>query len=116
MLGVNPLVSAGNTQRLLAAHNFARYLSSKEVQEERFDEFGIAPTNKEVVTLDKVTSSESIKAINEQAKYAVPQTAVPGNIWTAPQTFTQGIIDGTVTLDNMAAALETLNASVEASK
>ena len=73
-------------------------------------------TNKEVVTLDKVTSSESIKAINEQAKYAVPQTAVPGNIWTAPQTFTQGIIDGTVTLDNMATALETLNASIEASK
>ena len=116
MLGVNPLVSAGDTQRLLAAHNFARYLSSKEVQEKRFDTFGIAPTNKEVSVLDKVTSSEAIKAIGDQAKYAVPQTAVPGNIWTAPQTFTQGIIDGTVTLDNMAAALETLNASIEASK
>lgn len=116
MLGVNPLVSAGDTQRLLAAHNFARYLSSKEVQEKRFDTFGIAPTNKEVFALDKVTSSAAIKAIGDQAKYAVPQTAVPGNIWSAPQTFTQGIIDGTITLDNMAAALETLNASIEASK
>ena len=116
MLGVNPLVSAGNTQRLLAAHNFARYLSSKEVQEKRFDTFGIAPTNKEVFALEKVTSSAAIKAIGDQAKYAVPQTAVPGNIWSAPQTFTQGIIDGTITLDNMAAALETLNASIEASK
>ena len=116
MLGVNPLVSVGNTQRLLAAHNFARYLSSKEVQEKRFDTFGIAPTNKEVFALDKVTSSAAIKAIGDQAKYAVPQTAVPGNIWTAPQNFTQGIKDGTITLENMEAALETLNASIEASK
>lgn len=116
MLGVNPLVSAGDTQRLLAAHNFARYLSSKEVQEKRFDTFGIAPTNKEVFALDKVTSSAAIKAIGDQAKYAVPQTAVPANIWSAPQAFTQGIIDGTITLDNMAAALETLNASIEANK
>lgn len=116
MLGVNPLVSAGDTQRLLAAHNFARYLSSKEVQEKRFDTFGIAPTNKEVSALEKVTSSAAIKAIGDQAKYAVPQTAVPGNIWSAPQAFTQGIIDGTITLENMEAALETLNASIEASK
>ena len=59
MLGVNPLVSAADTQRLLAAHNFARYLSSKEVQEKRFDTFGIAPTNKEVSALEKVKAAWS---------------------------------------------------------
>lgn len=116
MLGVNPQVSSNDNDRLLAAHNFAKYLTAKTVQEARFDEFNIAPTNKEVAALDKVTGDEAIKAISDQARFAVPQTAVPGNIWSAPQTFTQGIIDGTITLDNMAEALETLNESIEASK
>lgn len=116
MLGVNPQVSSGDSQRLLEAHLFAEYLASYDVQSSRFDEFGTAPTNATLATEEKVTSDPAIVAISEQATYAVAQTAVPGNIWTAPSTFTQGIKDGTITLENMEAALETLNASIEASE
>ncbi len=114
--GVNPQVSAGDNARLKAAHNVARYLCSEEVQMKRFETFSTAPTNKVVAAKEEVKSDIAVAAISAQAEFAVPQTAVPGKIWSAPVTFTEGIEKGEITPDNMAAALKTLNEAVEASK
>lgn len=115
VLGVNPQASSGNDERLAAAHEVAMYLASKEVQEKRFDSFSTVPTNKEVKELQKVKDSKVVNAIINQTPFAVPQTAVPPQIWTAPQTFVKGIVDGTVTLENMQDALITMNEAIEAS-
>lgn len=114
--GVNPLRSAGDAARLALAHEVAMYLCSQEAQESRFDAFQTAPTNTTVAALDKVVNNIAVKAINEQSEFATPQTAVPAAIWTAPQTFTQGIIDKTITLTNIETHLQILNDAVEASK
>lgn len=114
--GVNPLRSAGDADRLALAHEVAMYLSSEAVQESRFDAFQTAPTNTTVAALDKVVNNVAVKAINEQSEFATPQTAVPAAIWNAPQTFTQGIINNEVTLENIETHLQILNDAIEASK
>ena len=114
--GVNPLRSAGDAERLALAHEVAMYLVSKEAQEARFDAFQTAPTNSTVAALEKVVNNVAVKAINEQAEFATPQTAVPAAIWNAPQTFTQGIIDESVTLETIPTNMKVLNDAIEASK
>ncbi|MGM9873689.1 MAG: extracellular solute-binding protein [Bacilli bacterium] len=115
VLGVNPQASSGNDDRLAAAHEVAMYLCSEEVQEKRFDDFSTVPTNINVKQLQKVKDSKVVSAIFDQSEFAVAQTAVPPQIWTAPQTFVAGIINGTITLDNMQEALITMNEAIEAS-
>lgn len=113
LYGVNPQRSQGDATRLALAHEVATYLVSEEVQESRFDAFSIAPTNEVVAAMDKVTSNIAVKAISAQAEFAVPQTAVPPKIWDAPVTFTAGIKDGSITLENIAEAMATLNDTIE---
>lgn len=114
--GVNPQRSSGDAERLALAHEVAAYLCSEEVQESRFDNFQTAPTNTNVAALEKVQTNVSVMAINEQAVYATPQTAVPANIWSAPQELVANIKDGSVTEENIAEAMVTLNNSIKASQ
>lgn len=116
MVGVNPQVSSGNNDRLLAAHNFATYLTTEAVQLSKFEAFVAGPTNKAAMNNEKVKTNEAMAAVSTQTPYTVAQTALPGNIWTAPAAFTQGIIDGTITLENMPEYLETLNTQIINSK
>ena len=113
VLGVNPMVSSGDDDRLAAAHEVAMYLAGEEVQTKRFEDFSTVPTNNNVKNLDKVKSSKVVNAIVSQSEFAVAQTAVPPKIWTAPQTFVEGIINKTITLENMQAALVTMNEAIE---
>lgn len=112
LYGVNPQASQGNQTRLAVAHEVAIFLADKDSQQARFDTFKVAPTNTEVAANPTVQNTPHIKAIAEQAKYSVPQGAVPAGVWSAPETFVKGIEAGTITLDNMAAALETLNNTI----
>lgn len=114
--GVNPQSSSNNALRLAAAHNVAIFLTGKTAQSDRFTTFKVAPTSTEVAALDEVINTPHIKALKEQAAYAVPQTAVPGNIWSAPTTFVQAVKKGDVTDANIATYLKTLNDSIKASK
>lgn len=87
LYGVNPSRSDTSTTKQAVAHKIANYLVSKEVQEARFDDLTIAPTNKDIKKLDKVQNTPHIKAIAAQAAYSVAQTIVPSKIWdtsTAP--------------------------------
>lgn len=91
LYGVNPMKSAGNPDRLALLHTIANYLVSDSVQEDRWDSLKIAPTAKSVAAMDKVTSDDHIKAINDQAQYSVAQTIVPGGIWSACSTLVSSI-------------------------
>lgn len=116
LYGVNPQASSGNNERLLAAHYFAEYLISEEVQELRFDMLGILPTNTNAMALDKIKNHDVYKAISAQKPYTVAQTAVPANIWSAPVTLVTGIKNKDVTEANIEQAMKTLNDNIEASK
>ena len=115
LYGVNPQRSTGEGERLMAAHDFAKFLTSQETQDWRFDNFSIAPTNTTVAALSKVTSNPAVKAITAQSQYAVAQTATPANLWTAPNTLTAAIANKQVNnIETLKAALKTMNDSIEA--
>nr|MDE5715845.1 extracellular solute-binding protein [Anaeroplasmataceae bacterium] len=116
LFGVNPQRAQGNTERLVAAHQLAVFLSGKECQLKRFDDQGVAPCNLEAAKEQRVLDSENVAVLVEQAKFAHAQTAVPANFWTAPITLITGMTDGTISLDNLQEAIETLNTSIKNSK
>lgn len=112
--GVNPLVSGTDTARLALDHALANYLVSESVQSGRFDAFQTAPTNKTVAALDKVKNNICVNAINEQAKYAIPQTVVPAGVWKAPDSLYAGLDDKSISTDaQITTALVALNTKVE---
>ncbi|MBD5390560.1 extracellular solute-binding protein [bacterium] len=116
LLGVNPQRAQGNADRLAAAHQLAVFLSGKECQLKRFDDQGVAPCNIEAAKEERVLASPNVQVLLEQAKFAHPQTAVPAAFWTAPNTLTAGIKAGDITLDNLQAAIDTLNNSIRGAK
>ena len=93
LYGVNAQPAAGDTTRIGLLHSIANYLVSEKVQSARFDAFSTAPTNVAVSEMEKVTSNQYIKAINDQSQYAIPQTITPPNLWTAPDGFYSQIVD-----------------------
>lgn len=116
LYGVNPIRSGDDANRLSVVHGLANYLVSKESQEARFKALATAPTNKEVAATDEVVATPHIAALAAQAEFAVAQGAVPANVWSAPVTYTQSIIDGQVTDENVAQFMENLNKSIIDSK
>ena len=91
LYGVNPQKSSGNADRLALLHTVANFLVSDEIQEGRWDTLQVAPTSDKVAALEKVAGDDHIKAINDQAKYSVGQTIVPGDIWKAMEALADSI-------------------------
>lgn len=110
--GVNPQVSKGDTERLQAAHELAMYLSGEKAQTERYEKYGIGPCHSESMKNPSMASNPNMIVLNEQSKFGHPQDAVPANFWVATEKFIAGIIDGSVTLNNMQEAINTLNNSI----
>ncbi len=81
LYGVNPSRTGTTTEKLSDLHKLANYLISKDVQEKRFDDLTIVPTNAEVKALSKVQETPHVKALADQSAYAVAQTIVPGHVW-----------------------------------
>ncbi len=119
LFGINPQRAAGDTDRLVAANELAKYLSGKAAQLKRFDEKGIAPCNLEAAAEERVTADPNVKVLIEQAKFAHEQTAVPGNFWSAPATLAtaieEGIKDSSLTDEKLVALVKTMNDSVKSS-
>lgn len=116
LYGVNAQPAAGDTTRIGLLHSIANYLASEEVQSARFDAFSTAPTNVAVSEMEKVTSNQYIKAINDQSEFAIPQTITPPNLWTAPDAFYSQIVDakGTpLTDEQIQAAMTVINNNLE---
>lgn len=122
LFGVNPQRSQGDVERLAAAHQLALFLSNKECQLKRFDSQGVAPCNNAAASESRVVNDANVKVLYQQAEFAHVQTAVPGNFWTAPNTFTAGVKageydgDGTFDLTKLTTAMEVLNKSIKDSK
>lgn len=114
LYGVNKIKNGSDTKKQTTLHKLANYLVSKDVQEKRFDDLTIAPTNKEVKALQKVQDTPHIKAIAAQAAFSVAQTIVPGNIWkeeTNPYASLLNKKDATDT--ELQAFLNTYNTAVQ---
>lgn len=81
LYGVNPSRTGTTTEKLSDLHKLANFLISKDVQEKRFDDLTIVPTNAEVKAMTKVQNTPHVKALADQSAFAVAQTIVPGHVW-----------------------------------
>ena len=77
------------SQHIDEAHKLAAFLSSQDMQEKRFDDSAIGPSNNVVAAMDKVKNNIAIAAISEQlkAENSVIQTAMPGSYWSEMESF-----------------------------
>jgi len=76
MIGVNAASKFPRTSQILAY-----YLSSKECQQQRADQLGWSPTNKEVIESDTVKNDVTISALVAQSAHAVAQVNVADTFW-----------------------------------
>ena len=118
LFGVNPLRSAGDEDRLVAAHELAMFLSGKDAQLARFENAGVAPCHYEAANSEQVKANENIAVLASHGSYAHAQTAVPGEFWNAPTTLVATLKSAEfgATDAEFAAICKTFNDSVKASK
>ncbi len=76
------------------SHKLAAFLSSEAMQVKRLTESGIGPSNVVAATNPAIESNLALKALAEQNKHAVAQTAVPANFWDPTKAFGIAIVDG----------------------
>lgn len=97
LLGVNP--AKGDDAKLVAAHELAKFITSKDIQLERYNALGTLPTNKEALNDAEVAKSDIARIISAQsaADGYLPQSALPSKIWNAPEVLAKAMIDETKT-------------------
>lgn len=91
------------------AKEFAKFMTSKEMLQMRFEDTDQIPPRKDIVT-----DNEFSNGIKEQLKYATPMPTIPqlGTYWNAMGSAYSGIWDG----DNVKTSLDAAAASMEAAK
>ena len=108
LLGVKPQTEAGKMKLCL---DLAQYLSSEEVQLDRYNAVGWGPSNKAAQENDTVKSNEALTAYKEQCQYTIPQGQYPADYWTLATSFGDDIISGKLTTsssdEDIMAALQT---------
>jgi arabinogalactan oligomer / maltooligosaccharide transport system substrate-binding protein len=110
LYGVN-----SQTKNPQAAMALAEYLTSKDSQKLRFDKFSYAPTNLELANdTAALSSNPALAASAAQSKYATLQTSIPqiANYWPAMDSFGTGLMDGSITKDNLQSKLDDLVTNV----
>lgn len=118
LYGVNKQKSQ-SSEKLAVLHKLANYLVSSSVQEKRFDDLTIAPTDKTVKAMAKVQNTPHVKALADQAQFAVAQTIVPDGAWTeATNPYTPILAKGseTITDAELQNYMDSFNAAVTAKK
>ena len=76
------------SKHLPEAHKLAAFLSSEKMQEKRFDDNKIGPSNVKVAAMDKVKSNLAIATIaKEIEETAITQKPMPGTYWTEMEAF-----------------------------
>ena len=112
LLGVNPQRAAGDTDRLLAAHELAKYLAGKEAQLARFENAEIAPCHIEASATPAVQASPNVAVLSAQGAFAHAQTSVPDGVWSAPNVMVTAMINGECTLENLQTYIDAFNNTV----
>lgn len=100
------------------AHMLADYLTDKEAQETRFRVRNYAPTHSDLAKDDKtLASNEVVAALTAQSRHAILQTSIDqvSNFWTPAEAFGTGLIDGTVTKENVKSKLDAFVGAILAS-
>ena len=90
------LVGVKSSSKYLAyALAFADYITNEAAQISRFELNGWGPTNKEAAADPTVTANIGLKALSEQAPYAIPQgKSVGGLFWSNAGTIGTFLLDG----------------------
>lgn len=78
LLGVKPQESAPKDA---AVHQLAQYLTSGACQLERYDMLGWGPCDTLALAEPRVASDPVLRALAQQAEYAVTQPNIPGEWW-----------------------------------
>ena len=63
------------------------------MQQQRFEEHLVGPTNNEVANLDEIKNNPTFAALSVQNAFAVEQTSVPSNFWEPLKSYGLNIID-----------------------
>ncbi len=100
------------------AHMLAEYLTDEDAQETRFKVRSYAPTHTELAEDEETLSSnEVVAALTAQSKHSILQTSIDqvSNFWTPAEAFGTGLIDGSVTKENVKQKLDAFVNAVLAS-
>lgn len=111
LYGVNPM-----SKNLGDAHKLAAFLSGEKMQQKRFDDMQIGPSNTKVAASDGVKANVALAALAAQAEHATAQTAVPGNFWDAVNAFGQAAVNKSIKESDLAAQLKTMADLIRESK
>ena len=97
LLGVKPQTEAG---KLAVCNALAKYLTSEEVQLERYDLVSWGPSNLNAQASDAVKSDEALSALAEQLNFCIPQGQYPDDYWTRAESLVGDIYTGNLTQDS----------------
>ena len=76
----------------------------------RYTEAGAAPTALALLDSPEVAANVAVVGLVEQTNYATPQPSIPkiGDYWTPASALGEGIVNGTITADNVQEELDKL--------
>lgn len=103
LYGVN-----SQTKNPQAAMALAEYLTNETSQKARFEQFSYGPTNLNLANdTAAMSSNQALAAMTQQIEFATLQTSIPqsGNYWSPAEAFGTGLMDGSITADNLQAKL-----------
>ncbi len=100
------------------AHQLADFLTDRAAQETRFRVRNYAPTHTDLAgDKDVLASNDVVAALTAQSMHSILQTSIDqvSNFWTPAEAFGTGVIDGSVTKENVKQKLDAFVNAVLAS-
>ncbi len=97
------------------AHMLADFLTDEDAQETRFRVRSYAPTHKDLAEDEEaLASNEVVAALTAQSRHSILQTSIDqvSNFWSPAEAFGTGLIDGTVTKQNVKEKLDAFVSAV----
>ncbi len=100
------------------AHELANYLTDRSAQETRFKVRNYAPTHGDLAgDKNTLSSNDVVSALTAQSMHSILQTSIDqvANFWTPAEAFGTGLMDGSITKENVKEKLDAFVKSVLAS-
>ena len=96
LLGVKP---QEDDLKLAVCDALAAFLSSEEVQLDRYNAVGWGPSNLNAQKSDAVKADEALSALADQLQYTSPQGQYPGDYWSLATSLGDSVISGEIKAD-----------------
>lgn len=97
------------------AHEFAKFISSYEMQVKHFEMCGYNPTNKQAAALDKVKTDECVAAIQQVLLNSKSMNDAPTTLWSPMESLGNAMV-GTSTTFNVEEQIKALVEAMEVHK